>query len=145
MILRKQTLHRFIADSEPVDKDVTKYQQAVVDATQSAFQTAHTSQGSFPTGLVGMVLATKLGEKYPELWREVRRVRPKQFGLAVNNSAAGHASIVYKIGGPMVTVVNGDPEEVADLLIKGGLATYVICAEDKDYYIEGWLVDEPSR
>ena len=36
-------------------------------------------------------------------------------------------------------MVDGDPAELAQLLIKGGMATFFICAEDKGEYIEGWL------
>ena len=63
IILRKQSTARFIKDVVPT-RDGTSYQIACADSVKSAVERLTSDlRGTFPTGLVGIVFGTKLGER----------------------------------------------------------------------------------
>ncbi len=60
--------------------------------------------GRLPHDLVGGIVGiSDRGDQYPELYLELDgRLRPRQFGSSVLNSAIGHCSIVFNLRGPQL-------------------------------------------
>lgn len=110
----------------------TSFRSTVEAAVNNALVMADAEAHEFQRSQTGIVFVTSTGERWPEVWRELKSdgksVTPIRFPSIVHNAAPGQIAIRHSFTGPHLAIVEGDALALATIQIRiGRTATMVIC------------------